>query len=86
MNNVTRTSARRLWHYAITSYDKLPSDLSQAKIQWQGSFGLINRHKQGKSTRYDLIQHIEAGYRYYFGVTEDGIHGPWKALLGQEDD
>lgn len=86
VKNVTRTSARRLWHYAITSFAELPSDLTQADIQWQGRLGLIRRHKQGKGVRYDLVQRTEDGHRYYFGVTEDGIHGPWKMLVGQEDD
>jgi hypothetical protein len=36
--------------------------------------------------RYDLIQRTPQGYRYYFGVTEDGIDGPWRQLIGQEDD
>jgi hypothetical protein len=86
VKNVTRTSARRLWHYAITSFAMLPEDLSQAQIQWQGNLGMIGRHKQGKSMRYDLVQRTPEGYRYYFGVTEDGIHGPWRALVGQEDE
>jgi hypothetical protein len=86
VKNVTRNSARRLWHYALTSFDKLPSDVSQAPIQWQSNFGLIQRQKQGKMVRYDLIQHVSDGYRFYFGVTEDGIHGPWKMLVGQDDD
>jgi hypothetical protein len=86
VKNVTPKSARRLWHYAITSYANLPSDPSQAKIQWQGSYGLLRRHKQGKITRYDLIQRTRSGYRYFFGVTDDGIHGPWKKLVGQEED
>jgi hypothetical protein len=86
VKNVTRTSARRLWHYAITSYSKLPEDLSQAPIQWQGALGLIGRHKQGKIMRYDLVQRTPQGNRYYFGVTEDGIHGPWRQLVGQEED
>lgn len=86
VKNVTRKSARRLWHYAITQFATLPPDPSKAKIQWQGNFGLVRSHKQGKSTRYDLIQRTEDGYRYYFGVTDDGIHGSWKRLVGQEDD
>ena len=86
VKNVTRKSARRLWHYAITSYDNLPADPSQAEIHWQGRLGLVRRYKQGKITRYDLIQRTKNGYRYYFGVTDDGIHGPWKSLVGQEDD
>jgi Schlafen, AlbA_2 len=86
VKNVTSTSARRLWHYAITSYAQLPSDLSQANIQWQGDLGLLRRQKQGKGVRYDLIERTSQGYRYYFGVTEDGIDGPWRQLIGQEDD
>jgi len=86
VKNVTPKSARRLWHYAITSYANLPSDPSQEKIHWQGSYGLLRRHKQGKITRYDLIQRTRSGYRYFFGVTDDGIHGSWKKLVGQEED
>ncbi len=86
VKNVTPKSARRLWHYAITSYANLPADPSQAKIHWQGSYGLIKRHRQGKINRYDLIQRTRSGYRYFFGVTDDGIHGHWKRLVGQEED
>ncbi len=86
VKNVTRNSARRLWHYAITSYANLPIDRSQLNIQWQGDYGLLRQQKQGQNQRYDFIQRIGGGYRYYFGVTEDGLHGPWKELLGQEDE
>lgn len=86
VKNVTRKSARRLWHYAITTYASLPGDPTQMKIQWQGPYGLIHKQKQGKSQRYDLIQRTDTGYRYYFGVTDDGIHGPWKKLVGLEED
>ena len=87
VKNVTHTSARRLWHYAITSFDKLPRVLSQTNIQWQDNIGLLRRQKQGKIDRYDLVQRTLKGQvRYYFGVTEDGIHGKWKALVGSEDE
>ena len=86
VKNVTPKSARRLWHYAITCFAKMPTDINQAVVQWQGSLGLINRQKQGKGMRYDPVQRTPDGYRYYFGVTEDGIHGKWKQLVGQEDE
>ena len=86
VKNVTRTSARRLWHYAITTYSELPSDLSQAGVQWQGNLGMLNRHKQGKIVRYDLVRRVSDGNHFYFGVTDDGIHGAWRQLVGQEDD
>lgn len=86
VKNVTRKSARRLWHYAITTFADLPADITQADIQWQGSIGLYRRQKQGNNVRYDLVQRVRNDYRFYFGVTDDGIHGPWKHLVGLEDD
>jgi hypothetical protein len=86
VKNVTRQSARRLWHYAISTYANLPEDVSKVVSQWQGELGLLGLQKQGKSVRYDLVQRTPDGYRYYFGVTEDGIHGHWKALVGVEDE
>jgi PHP family Zn ribbon phosphoesterase len=86
VKNVTRTSARRLWHYAITEFDRLPQDMERAGLQWKDDLGLITRHKQGNIIRYDLVQRAPDGYRYFFGVTEDGIRGSWKELVGPEDD
>lgn len=86
VKNVTQKSARLLWKYAITRHAKLAPDLAEETIQWQGDIGLVRSYKQGKSKRYDLIQRTNGDYRYYFGVTDDGIHGPWKVLVGQEDD
>jgi hypothetical protein len=86
VKNVTRSSARRLWHYAITTYSELSNGDPGKGVQWLGNLGLLRRYSQGKSTRYDLVQKTPAGYRYYFGVTDDGIHGHWRELVGQEDD
>jgi hypothetical protein len=86
VKNVTRKSARKLWHQAITRYSQLPEDISKAIIQWQGDLGMLKRHKRGKSVYYDLVQRIpDGGFRTYFGVTEDGIHGAWKQVVGIED-
>jgi hypothetical protein len=86
VKNVTRISARRLWHYAIMEYDQLPTDLSKAKIQWQGNIGLLGIQRQGKNVRYNLVQRTTKGYHLYFGVTEDGIHGRWKGLVGSDEE
>ena len=86
VKNVTRVSARRLWHYAITEFDQLPADLSKAKIQWQGNVGLLGVQRQGKNVRYNLVQRTARGFHLYFGVTEDGIHGRWKALVGGDEE
>jgi hypothetical protein len=85
VKNVTKGSARRLWHYAITRFSEI-GDINNAGVQWQGNYGVLRRYKQGKSTHYDLIQRTDDNdFRYYFGVTPDGIHGPWKNLVGEEE-
>jgi hypothetical protein len=86
VQNVTHKSARRLWHYAISEYDQLPADPAQAKVQWIGDLGLLRIQKQGQNVRYDLAQRTPQGYRFYFGVTDDGIHGRWKTLVGSDDE
>jgi hypothetical protein len=86
VKNVTRGSARKLWHYAIKEHARLPQDANKLQVQWNGDVGLLGQQRQGKFHRYDLIQRTSQGYRYYFGVTDDGIHGRWKVLVGAEDE
>lgn len=86
VKNVTRASARRLWHYAISQHAQLPADLSHARVQWVGELGLLGSQRQGKNVRYDLVQRTPKGYRFYFGVTDDGIHGRWKAVVGGDEE
>jgi PHP family Zn ribbon phosphoesterase len=86
VKNVTLKSARRLWHYALTQYAGLPDDINQVKVKWQDGYGLLSHDKQGKRDRYDFVRKTDKGYRYFFGVTEDGLHGPWKELVGINED
>jgi hypothetical protein len=50
-------------------------------IQWQGDLGLVTKKKRGNFFSYDLIERTKDGYRHYYGVTDDGIHGRWEALI-----
>ncbi len=84
VKNVTESSARRLWHYAITQYLQLPKDPRRAAKEWKGGLGVLRRRKSGRGSRYDLAQETNGSVRLYFGVTEDGIHGDWKELVGAE--
>jgi hypothetical protein len=86
VKNVTRSSARRLWHYAISQYSSLPKDMTKAKIKWQGDLGLLRVQRRGKLKRYDMAQKTKQGIRIYFGVTDDGIHGDWKVLIGSDNE
>lgn len=85
VNNVTEKSARKLWHYAITEFAGLPKDPAQIKADWRGEAGLLKQYSQHKQTRYDFVQRLDGGLRYYFGVTEDGIHGDWRQFVAAEE-
>lgn len=80
VKNVTRKSARRLWHYAITQHETHPVD--ESKVTWHGDLGLLGISQRAGKTRYDLVQRINGKLRVYYGVTEDGIHGGWKRVVG----
>jgi hypothetical protein len=82
VKNVTKKSARRLWHYAISQFTELPEDLKRADIKWHGDIGVLKESKRGKSRRFDFAQKSDGKIRLYFGVTEDGIHGEWKEIAG----
>jgi len=86
VKNVTRSSARRLWHYAISQYIGLPKDLQKASVSWQAGLGILREQQRGERKRYDLAQKTAQGIRVFFGVTEDGVHGEWKRLVGSEAD
>ncbi len=82
VKNVTRTSARRLWHYAITQKETNP--VKADKVQWQGEIGLWRSYAKAGEMRYDLVQRENGNLRVYYGVSESGMHGPWQAFV--EDD
>jgi PHP family Zn ribbon phosphoesterase len=81
VKNVTLKSSRRLWHYAISQYVKLPNSPKNMDVKWYGNLGIMSKKKRGNSNSYDLIQKTEEGYRYYYGVTDDGVHGKWEQVV-----
>jgi len=87
VKNVTRKSARKLWHYAVTQFDKYSEIRAQAEVKWQGNLGLLYQQKIGNFSRYDLIQRDDMdNYRFYFGVTEDGLDENWQRVAGISED
>ena len=47
---------------------------------------LLDKAQRAGKLRYDLAQRLPDGsIRVYYGVTEDGIHGSWRKLVGLED-
>ncbi len=79
VRNVTRKSARKLWHYAITQYEQHPAE--KADIKWLDSLGLLGTSRRAGVQRYDFVQRLPGGkLRVYYGVTEDGIYGEWQKV------
>ena len=84
VKNVTRKSARRLWHYAISQCEGKRPDPKQ--MQWHGDIGLWQQRKYRNRTMYDLVQRENGKLRVYYGVTEAGIHGEWQQVVGGDEE
>ncbi len=84
VQNVTRSSARRLWHYAIVQAEEEP--VTDKEVEWQGDIGVVKEYKRAGRTRYDLAQRSNGNIRVYYGVSEDGLHGDWKELVGLNEE
>jgi hypothetical protein len=84
VHNVTRQSARKLWQYALTEHEN--KAVKANKIEWQGDIGLWKKYKRGDQTRFDLVQRgPDNTLHIYYGVTEDGIYGPWQKLIDSSE-
>jgi PHP family Zn ribbon phosphoesterase len=80
VQNVTRTSARRLWRYAITEYEERPVQAEQVK--WIGGIGLWKVQRRSGRKFYDFVQRGSDGRLHmYYGVTDDGVHGEWRQFV-----
>ena len=84
VSNVTRSSARKLWHYAIKEHEAHPP--KDSTIEWKGDIGLQKRYRKGGATRFDLAQRNGDNLRVYYGVSDNGMHGPWEAFIEENAD
>jgi hypothetical protein len=83
VTNVTQSSARRLWHYAIKQHTTSP--VIPDKVEWHGDIGMWKRYEKSGDTRYDLVQRTNGDIRVYYGVTDIGMHGRWAEFLEGEE-
>jgi hypothetical protein len=80
VHNVTQRSARRLWRYAITQHVKHP--VRPETVRWSNTIGLLRKYKRGGKLRYDLVQRdLDGNIHVYYGVTDEGVLGPWRELV-----
>jgi PHP family Zn ribbon phosphoesterase len=79
INNVTRSSARKLWRYAITKVEEGFPDPD--KIEWHDNLAVLNVRKKHEHTWYDLALRDGQNINVYFGVTDSGLNDEWVELV-----
>ncbi|MEO0560711.1 MAG: RNA-binding domain-containing protein [Chloroflexota bacterium] len=85
VHNVTRESARRLWHYAIKQRETNPVDILQVNWSEEGDIGLWRSYRRGNDVRYDLVKRRNDKLRVFYGVSEAGMDGRWQQFLEPDD-
>ena len=82
VHNVTRQSARRLWHYAILQHEHGMPSVSEVVWHPDLPIGLWRRGERAGAMRFDVVlRKPDASLQVYYGVTEDGLLGPWQDLI-----
>lgn len=79
IKNVTRSSARKLWHYAISQVEA--GQPKPKEIKWQGDIALINKREKDDNIWYDLALREGDTTHIYYGVTDSGLNDAWLPLI-----
>ena len=79
IKNVTRSSARKLWHYAITQVESGFPD--PKKLKWQGNMAFIRERRKDNYAWYDLALKDGSDVHIYYGVTDSGLNDDWMKLV-----
>ncbi|WP_420642473.1 RNA-binding domain-containing protein [Candidatus Leptofilum sp.] len=80
IKNVTRSSARKLWHYAITKVEENGAPKA-AEIAWQGNIAVLHVRKKNDNVWYDLAMREGDTIHYFYGVTDSGLNENWLSLI-----
>ncbi len=79
INNVTRSSARKLWRYAITKVEEgFPNP---NEIEWHNDLAVLDVRKKHEHVWYDLAMREGDNVHVYFGVTDSGLNDKWMELV-----
>ena len=83
IHNVTKSSARKLWHYAISQAEA--GSLDPQKLKWHRDMAVIRERSKGDNTWYDLAMRDGKEIHVYYGVTDSGLNDEWLALVGENN-
>ncbi len=83
IQDVTRSSARKLWHYAITQVEDNPP--RPESINWHGDMAVLNKRQRDKHVWYDLAMRSDGEVRVFYGVTDSGLNEAWLQLIEKMD-
>lgn len=82
IKNVTKSSARKLWRYAISQIES--GNIKPDKLSWKDNMALIEKRQKGDLVWYDLaIRDDDDEVHIYYGVTDSGLNEEWLPLLGE---
>jgi hypothetical protein len=79
IKNVTESSARKLWHYAITQTES--GNISPEDIDWFGNLAFLNERRKDNHIWFDLAMRDDKGIHIYYGVTDSGLNEDWMELV-----
>ena len=82
VRNVTKQSARRLWHYAITQHER--GNPAMSEVLWHDTLpiGVWRRDERAGAVRFDLVSRYPDGsLRIFYGATDEGLSEPWREVV-----
>jgi len=83
IKNVTKSSARKLWHYAITQVES--NKPKKEDIAWQGNIAVVDERRRDNYSWYDLALRDSEGTHIFYGVTDSGMNEQWMKLVEKHD-
>ncbi len=83
IKNVTRKSARKLWHYAITQVEA--GTPSSKDINWHKDMAILSSRSKDDNTWYDLALRENGDVHIYYGVTDSGLNDKWMELIEAQE-
>ena len=83
IKNVTRSSARKLWHYAISQVEA--GTPSAKEIPWHNEMAILNSRTKDDNTWYDLALKENGDVHIYYGVTHSGLNDAWTEMIEKQE-